>query len=56
MPKIKNVCPMGEVDVPLLGRELAAGEEFEVTEEVAALLLAQPDNFIAVTASKKKDN
>lgn len=31
MPKIKNVSPYGDLDVPLLGRVVAAGEVVEVS-------------------------
>lgn len=65
MPKLRNVNPMGHVDVPLIGRQgepydehgagcLAAGEVFEVTQAVADVLLEQSDNYQLVTESKKK--
>jgi hypothetical protein len=53
MPLIRNVSPLGDLDVPLLGRILAAGEEVDVPKETAALLLAQPDNFQPVTPAAK---
>lgn len=53
MPKIKNVSPFGDLDVPLLGRIVASGETVEVTEEHAELLLQQPDNYQAVTVAAK---
>lgn len=43
--KLRNVNPLGEVDVPLLGRVLAAGEEFEVSDETGAHLLEQVGNY-----------
>lgn len=43
--KIRNKSPYGALDVPLLRRELAAGETPDVTREQAALLLLQTDNF-----------
>lgn len=42
---VKNVSRFGDLDVPLLGREVAHGEVVDVTDEQAALLLAQPDNW-----------
>jgi hypothetical protein len=48
MPKLRNVNPLGEVDVPILGRSLTAGEEFEVDDDTARLLLAQVGNYAPV--------
>lgn len=45
MPKLKNVSPLGELDVPLLDRILAAGEEFDVSDEIAEKLLPQAENY-----------
>ncbi|KQR91289.1 MAG: hypothetical protein J0I33_00115 [Microbacterium ginsengisoli] len=45
MAKFKNISPLGALDVPALGKVVAAGEEFEVTEDVAAVLAGQRDNF-----------
>lgn len=50
MPTLRNVNPLGEVDLPLIGRTLGAGEEFDVTDAQAALLLAQAGNYEAVDA------
>ena len=47
MPKIKNVSPFGDLDIPLLGRVVSAGATVEVTDEQAAILLRQEDNFHA---------
>lgn len=52
MAKLVNVNPLGDVYFPLLGRDLAAGEEFEVDDDTAAALLEQTGNFESV--SKKK--
>lgn len=46
--KIRNVSPLGDVHV--LGRIVAAGEEFEVADAAAEQLLAQPANFEAAKA------
>lgn len=45
MPKIKNISPRGDLDVPLLRRIVAAGETVDVTVEQAGRLLAQAANF-----------
>lgn len=42
MSKFRNVSPSGDLDVPLLGRVIKAGEVFDATEEQAALLIEQP--------------
>lgn len=47
--KIVNVSPRGDLDVPLLGHVVKAGETVTVSEEFAQQLLAQEENF--VTAS-----
>jgi len=48
MAKIKNVSPLGDMFIPSLGLEVKAGATFDVAdEEVAASLLAQPDNWTA---------
>ena len=54
MPTLKNINPMGEVGVPGVG-ELSAGQEFDVTDAQAKVLLDQPDNYKLVTPPKKKD-
>jgi len=41
MPQIKNVSPMGDLDVPLLRRVVKAGEIVDVTEDQAKRLLPQ---------------
>lgn len=45
MPKLKNISPLGALDVPLLRRVVDAGEVFETTEDQARVLLLQPDNY-----------
>lgn len=42
---IRNVNPLGEVEVPLLRRIVAAGEVVEVSDEDAAQLLPQTINW-----------
>lgn len=53
MPEIKNVSPLGALDVPLLGVTVGAGETVTVTDEQAEALLAQPEVFQAVQTSSK---
>lgn len=45
MIPLKNTNPIGHVDLPLIGRALKPGEEFEVTAEQAAVLLEQHGNY-----------
>jgi len=51
MARLKNINPLGGVDLPLINRSLAADEEFEVTDEQAAILLLQVDNYQAVSTA-----
>ena len=46
MPTIRNINPIGDVDVPLLRRVVARGESVTVTEDQAARLLDQTDNWV----------
>lgn len=48
MPTLKNTNPLGAVDLPLIGRTLEPGEEFEVDEDTAAHLLEQVGNYEVV--------
>jgi len=44
--RFKNVSPLGDLEVPALGRVVAAGEEFEVDDfEFGVALHWQPGNF-----------
>lgn len=56
--KIRNTNPLGDVDVPLLGRQggdcLTAGEVVEVDAELAARLLEQVGNYELVEAEPEK--
>lgn len=45
MPRIKNISPLGALDVPLLRRVVEAEEIIDVTEDQARVLLLQPDNY-----------
>lgn len=44
--KIVNISPRGDLDVPLLGSVVKAGESVTVSEEFAQQLLAQEENFV----------
>jgi hypothetical protein len=65
MPKLRNINPMGQVDVPVLRRQgepfgeegagcLEPGEVFEVDAETAKRLLEQVDNYELVKPPKKR--
>lgn len=43
--KIKNVSPFGDLDLPLIGRVVAYGEEFEVSDDIGAQLVDQEANW-----------
>lgn len=45
MPRFAYVGACDAVDVPLLGRTLARGDEFDVDDDVAPLFAEQPDNY-----------
>jgi len=48
MAKIKNVSPLGDLVIPALGNLVVkAGESVDVSNEAAASLLEQPDNWVA---------
>ena len=50
MPKFKNVSSVGDLYFPLIGRVVTAGEVFDVSDEDAEYLTAQPDNFEPITS------
>lgn len=45
MVRLRNTNPLGQVDLPLLGLTLDAGEEFDVPPEHVDELLAQSGNY-----------
>lgn len=46
MPRIRYVGPLVGVDIPLVRQaDVKPGDEFDATDDQAALLLAQPDNY-----------
>jgi hypothetical protein len=50
MTTLRNCNPLGAIDLPLIGRTLEAGEEFDVPEDVAVALLEQVGNYERVDA------
>lgn len=46
--RLRNINPMGRVDLPLIGRILEPGETFEVDNDMGLRLLEQADNYEAV--------
>ena len=52
---LRNVSPLGAIELPLIGRTLEPGEEFEVTPEQAKALLDQTGNYEAVSAAQKNE-
>jgi hypothetical protein len=52
--QIKNVNPLGAVDLPLIGRSLEAGEVFEVPDKVGKELLKQVGNYEEPTKTEAK--
>lgn len=54
MPTLKNINPVGAVDLPLIGQTLDRDATFDVTDEQAELLLQQVDNYELVGAKPKK--
>lgn len=51
--RLKNTNPLGAVELPLIGRVLELGEEFEVTDEQGKALLEQTGNYELVEDEKK---
>jgi hypothetical protein len=47
MAKIKNISPLGDLFIPSLGLEIKAGSTADVSDDAAALLLAQTENWAA---------
>lgn len=45
MAKVKNISPLGDVDVPALGLSVKAGATIDVADDIAASLLEQTINW-----------
>lgn len=54
MVTFKNVSPLGVLYLPLIGRDIAPEESFELTEENAAYLDGQDATFERVIAPAAK--
>lgn len=52
MPKIRNISPLGDLEIPDLRLVVRAGEVIDVTEDQAARLLDQPTNYKAEEADE----
>lgn len=55
MSKFRNVSPLGDLEVPILGRIVKAGETFEVPADLTESFAAQSDVWEPVTAKKGDD-
>ncbi|MEE2568603.1 hypothetical protein V1638_04225 [Pseudarthrobacter sp. J64] len=51
--KLKNISPLGALDVPLLRAVVDAGEVIDVRPDHARILLQQPDNFAPTDKAAK---
>lgn len=56
MARFKNISPQGDLELPLIGRVVEAGEEFDVAPHEAALLQLQPDLWEPVIVDFTKLN
>jgi hypothetical protein len=54
MPTLRNISPYGDLDFPLLGRVITAGETFELTAEQAKHVVYPSERFEEVPAPTKK--
>jgi hypothetical protein len=46
--RLKNVSPQGAMDIPMLGRIVEPGEEFEVPDEDAHFFVGQDEMFAPI--------
>ena len=49
---IQNVNPLGDVEVPALGKHVKAKEIIEVSDEIGTALLEQVGNWLPASAKK----
>ena len=54
MRRLRNTNPLGAVEIPAIGLELAAGEEFECPDELAEQLLEQVGNYALIIDGKDR--
>lgn len=55
MAKVKNVSTQGDLELPMLGRIVKAGEVFEVPADVAELLVVQSNVWAAVNVKEVRN-
>lgn len=55
MSEFKNVSSSGDLEVPILGRVVKAGDTFTVPADLDAGFLAQPDLWALVAAKGEKE-
>jgi hypothetical protein len=53
--KVKNVSTQGDLELPMLGRIVKAGEVFEVPADVAELLVVQSNVWAAVNVKEVRN-
>ncbi|NQX36252.1 hypothetical protein [Herbiconiux sp. VKM Ac-2851] len=53
MSTVTNISPQGDLELPLIGRVVAAGESVEVPADVAEKLAAQPDVWLVTSSTPK---
>lgn len=51
--KIRNISPLGDLEVPALRMVVAAGAVIEAPDELGASLLEQSETWAAVSAKTK---
>ena len=56
MATIKNVSPLGDLEIPALGIIVLAGATADVSDEAAESLLQQGDNWVTGVATSSKNN
>lgn len=56
MATIKNVSPLGDLEIPSLNITVLAGQTAEVSDSDATLLLLQTDVWQSVDAKTSKSN
>lgn len=51
--RLVNTSPLGHLDLPLIGRILEPGEEFEIDDELGAALLEQEGTYALAGKPRK---
>lgn len=55
MVALRNINPLGAVELPLIGRVLDAGEVFDIADDLGAALLEQVGNYELATEPAAPD-